>query len=185
MKLISFILLALLYSSSLWGADPELLRLQKAYEDATRRALAPLQTTYQKELQKLQEQYAKSGKLDAALEVKAELEKMGLQQSQAANTAIANDESAIKKKITKGKFVFYFAPPRSKLISFGRNGEIEEGAAEQERKWKIEGNELLIYNQTGQLSHALEYVPATDSFKTSARPSLWMSKQAYMENAKE
>ncbi len=56
------------YVFSLFAADPDLARLQKSYDEAKKRALAPLQTTYQTELQKLMEQHTKAGRLEAALE---------------------------------------------------------------------------------------------------------------------
>lgn len=168
-----------------FAVDPELEKLQKSYDEATKRALAPIQATYQKELQKLMEQHTRAGKLDAAVETKAELEKFGQKQTQLATSKSITDEAALRKKLTSGKFVFFFAPPRSKLMTFGRSGKIEEGATEQEHKWKLEGNELLIHNQEGKLSHALDYAPATDSFQTGARPSLWMSRKPYLENAKQ
>ncbi|MFN9941340.1 MAG: hypothetical protein ACK56I_17860, partial [bacterium] len=53
-------------------ADPEMDRLKTAYEAAVERSVAPIRSTYEKELLKLMEKHAKAGNLNAALEVKTE-----------------------------------------------------------------------------------------------------------------
>lgn len=181
---------SILLSCCVWhasAADADLARLQKSYDEAAKRALAPLQATYVQQLQKLLEQRTKAGQLDAALEVKAVLEQFGQTPSPQAATPVAvsaPDEAALRKKIMSGKFVFFFDPPRSKLMTFRAAGKIDEGGAVQESRWKLEGNDLLIYNESGQLSHAVTYDAGTDSFKPSSRATLWMSRKAYMERTK-
>lgn len=179
MKTFLLCLLSCFHVFSVCAADPDLGRLQKSYDEAKKRALDPVQTTYQTELQKLMEQRTKAGKLDAALEVKAELDRLAEERSQLLSEAAQPNDSALRKKLIKGRFVFFFAPPRSKLTTFSGNGKIDEGANTSEFKWKLEGSELSIFNETGQL----EYDAGTDSFRTNGKPCLYISRKAYLENA--
>jgi len=165
------------------AADPDLAKLQKSYDEAVKRAVDPITATYRAELQKLLEQHTKAGKLEAAVEVKTVLDDLAQKPPQPPVQAVKADESLLRKKLTKGRFVFYFSPPRSKLFTFSGSGKIDEGGAPQEYKWKLEGNELFIYNEPGQLAYALEYDAASDSFKTSGKPSLYMSRKAYLINS--
>jgi hypothetical protein len=183
MKTFLLCLLSCFHVFSVCAADPDLGRLQKSYDEAKKRALDPVQTTYQTELQKLMEQRTKAGKLDAALEVKAELERLAEERSQLLSEAAQPNDSALRKKLIKGRFVFFFAPPRSKLTTFSGNGKIDEGANTSEFKWKLEGSELSIFNETGQLTYSLEYDAGTDSFRTNGKPCLYISRKAYLENA--
>src|SRR5688572_1624465 len=57
-------------------ADPELDRLAASYQTAIDRATDPIRRSYEAELRKLLERQTKSGKLDAAIETKAALEKL-------------------------------------------------------------------------------------------------------------
>lgn len=177
------IVILLCVSLRVFATDADLARLQKSYEEASKRALAPVQATYQKELQRLIEQHTKTGKLEAALEVKEELKR--LTDEQLAEKEASNpNEAALRQKLTKGKFVFFFAPPRSKLLTFARSGKLDEGGAVQEYRWRVEGNEVLIYNEDGQLTHAILYDPVNDKFSPSTRPTLYMSRKSYIEYAK-
>lgn len=73
----SFVLFALLAGSvRLLAADVELGRLKSSYHEATKRALDPINTTYEKELLRLLEKHTKAGKLAEALEVKEEIERL-------------------------------------------------------------------------------------------------------------
>jgi hypothetical protein len=166
-----------------YAGDPDLAKLQKSYDEAVKRAVDPITTTYRAELQKLLEQHTKAGRLEAAVEVKTVLDDLTKKPQQAPIQAVKADEALLRKKLTKGRFVFYFSPPRSKLFTFSGSGKIDEGGAPQEFKWKLEGAELFIYNEPGQLAYALEYDAASDSFKTSGKPSLYMSRKAYLVNA--
>lgn len=183
MKTIFIILVLCVHASAVFAADPDLERLQKSYDAAKNRVLTPVQTTYQAELQKLMEQHTKEGKLEAALEVKKELERLAMERSQTANAADQSNESALRKKLIKGRFIFFFAPPRSKLMTFSGNGKIDEGGAVSEFKWKLDGSELNIFNESGQLAYSLEYEPISDTFKTNGKPTLFMSRKSYLENA--
>ena len=63
--------------SLLQAADPtELQRLREQYNVAVQRALAPVQATYQQQLERLMDSYTKGGKLNEALSVKAEIDKL-------------------------------------------------------------------------------------------------------------
>ncbi len=183
MKTFLLSLLSCFYVCAVCAADPDLGRLQKSYDEAKKRVLVPLQTTYQTELQKLLEQHTKAGKLDAAIEVKAELERLAEERSQPVSVAEQSTESALRKKLIKGRFIFFFSPPRSKLMTFSGNGKIDEGGAVSEFKWKLEGSELSIFNDAGQLGYSMDYDAATDTFKTNGKPTLWMSRKSYLENA--
>ncbi len=183
MKTMFIIHVFFLHAFSVFAADPDLARLQKSYDAAKKRVLTPVQATYQAELQKLMEQHTKDSKLEAALEVKAELERLAMERSQAASVADQSNESSLRKKLIKGRFVFFFSPPRSKLMTFRGNGKIDEGGAVSEFKWKLEGSELNIFNESGQLAYSLEYEPTSDTFKTNGKPTLFMSRKAYLENA--
>eukprot|EP01031_Cornospumella_fuschlensis_P016739 gene16739-20473_t len=57
-------------------ADSELDRLKGSYQAAMERAMAPLQTAYERELVKLMERHTKAGNLTAALEVRTEIEQV-------------------------------------------------------------------------------------------------------------
>lgn len=162
--------------------DPEVERLQKAHAAAVQRAVAPVDTAYQKELQRLLDQYTKAGKLDAALDAKNALEQLT---GKAVADAIPKqgDVAALTEKLVKGRFLFYFAPPRAKIMTFGEDGSIREGAAEQEQTWKLDGSDLLIYNKANQLAYAMRYSRGSDSFKPSSRDSIFKARGCYMENA--
>ncbi|MCB1276173.1 hypothetical protein [Prosthecobacter sp.] len=58
------------------AADADLERLKQSYQDASARALAPINATYEKELLKLLEQRTKAGQLAEAIEVKEEIERL-------------------------------------------------------------------------------------------------------------
>lgn len=182
MKLLPVCVVACLCSSAALALDPEVERLQKAHAAAVQRAVAPVDAAYQKELQKLLDQYTKAGKLDAALDAKTALEQLTGKVA-AGEIPKQGDLAALTEKVVKGRFLFYFAPPRAKVMTFGENGSIREGAAEQERSWKLDGNELLIFNNANQLAHALRYSRGSDSFKTSTRDAIYKSRGCYMENA--
>ncbi len=177
-----FIFTFALAAGTIHAVDPDLARLQKSYDEASRRALQPIQATYQAELQKLLEQHTKNGKLEAAIEVKGEIQRLS-EQSNPPSVSEQMDEAALRKKLLKGRFILFFAPPRSKLMTFGGSGRIDEGGAVQEHKWKLVGNELQIYNEPGQLAYTLAYDAATDSFKQNGTACLWMSRKAYLQNA--
>ncbi len=66
--------LLVLACCSLAGADAELDRLRVSYEGAVERAVAPLRETYKQELLKLMDRHTRAGNLDAALEVRRELQ---------------------------------------------------------------------------------------------------------------
>lgn len=183
MKTSFLIPVLILQASFVFAADPDLERLQTSYDAAKQRVLAPVQTTYQAELRKLMEQHTKAGKLEAALEVKNELERLAKERAQPLTVADQSNESALRKKLIKGRFIFFFAPPRSKLMTFSGNGKIDEGGAVSEFKWKLDGSELNIFNESGQLAYSLEYEPASDTFKTNRKPTLFMSRKSYLENA--
>lgn len=63
-------------ASAVQAADADLERLKQSYQDATTRALAPVNATYEKELLKLLEQRTKAGQLAEAIEVKEEIERL-------------------------------------------------------------------------------------------------------------
>lgn len=79
-QLLTFSVLAALlvpYSGAQDGAEPDRLkRLRESWTSARERALAPIDRTYLEELQKLLDTLTKSGRLDAALHVKKEIESL-------------------------------------------------------------------------------------------------------------
>lgn len=73
-------LLLTLFAISLLGAEPEkLTKLRGNYESAMTKATAPIQKTYISELEKLKIEFTKSGDLESALAVDAELKTMSTQ----------------------------------------------------------------------------------------------------------
>ncbi|MBK8094892.1 MAG: hypothetical protein IPK32_23715 [Verrucomicrobiaceae bacterium] len=77
MKHIPFLLLPFVFGATpLMSADVELGRLKQSYQDATKRALEPINATYEKELLRLLEKHTKAGKLAEAIEVKEEIERL-------------------------------------------------------------------------------------------------------------
>ena len=69
-------MLFLTHGAMVTAADADLERLKQSYQEATSRALAPLNATYEKELLKLLEQRTKAGQLAEAIEVKEEIERI-------------------------------------------------------------------------------------------------------------
>lgn len=78
--------------------DVELLKLRTSYQNAVDRAVTPLRSTYEKSLLKLLEKHTKAGNLNAALEVKKEIESITGQPLSTApkEAAAASDESPSK-----------------------------------------------------------------------------------------
>ncbi|MBN8422261.1 MAG: hypothetical protein J0L73_25325 [Verrucomicrobia bacterium] len=74
--------------STAMAAD-ELAKLKTAYQAAILKAVSPVNATYEKELQKLLEQYTKEGKLDAAAEVIAEIKLINSTSAQTASSSAA------------------------------------------------------------------------------------------------
>lgn len=62
MKPFLFICVLALCADLAPGADPDLAKIQKSYDEAVKRAVDPITATYRVELQKLLEQHTKAGK---------------------------------------------------------------------------------------------------------------------------
>lgn len=75
-KKVFLVTLFLAYVATVTAADADLERLKQSYQEATSRALAPINATYEKELLKLLEQRTKAGQLAEAIEVKEEIERI-------------------------------------------------------------------------------------------------------------
>jgi hypothetical protein len=74
---IPLILVAISITKTARAIDPDLERLKGSYAAAVAKATAPIQGTYEKELQKLLQAHTKAGRLDAAAEVMSELQSLG------------------------------------------------------------------------------------------------------------
>ena len=72
-----FFLIAACLTMLARAVDPDLERLKGSYQAAVSKATAPIQATYEKELQKLLQAHTKAGRLDAAAEVMSELQTLG------------------------------------------------------------------------------------------------------------
>lgn len=80
-------------------------RLRGSYTAAVNRAIDPLKNTYRKELNKLLDQYTKSGKLDDALVVRAELASLDSDSSVAAsNLTPSATTKAVKDDVEASQF---------------------------------------------------------------------------------
>lgn len=91
------LLLTLSLSADAQEATAAVERLRTSYTAAVKRATDPLKDTYRKELNKLLDQYTKSGKLDDALIVRNELATLD-------PTPQAADTSEKARKLTKRQF---------------------------------------------------------------------------------
>jgi hypothetical protein len=82
----------------------EFQTLRGSYAAAVERVRKPLRDTYIKELQRLLDVKSKSGKLDEAIEIKGELEKVSLAAKQGnASDSIGVDGAAVQVPPTKGE----------------------------------------------------------------------------------
>jgi|GEM_PF-2642035 len=102
-----------------WGAiraaddTEELQKLKTSHSTASERALTPIKVTYKRELERLMQTYTKSGKLEAALAVKAELAL--LSEPTATGSSVVDSSKKVEqaskreleKLLTTGTWTFY------------------------------------------------------------------------------
>jgi len=130
-------------------ADAELERLQASYNGAVERAVAPLRDTYEKELLKLMEKHTKAGNLDAALEVKVELEQLTGKtlgsKSGSAETTKAGDKIFIDKT---------WKTPTGTNFTFNQDGTgtRQFGNDMTTFKWKLRGKDTVEATGPGNQS---------------------------------
>lgn len=93
-----------LFASSLFAAEPEkLTKLRGSYEAAMTKATAPIQKTYTTELEKLKVELTKSGNLDGALAVDAELKKLSGSSPSATTAGMSIGTSTAKLRLSTFK----------------------------------------------------------------------------------
>ncbi|MBK8040028.1 MAG: hypothetical protein IPK22_23285 [Verrucomicrobiaceae bacterium] len=148
-----------LIATSLLAAEPEkLTKLRGSYESAMTKATAPIQKTYTTELEKLKLEFTKSGKLEDALAVDAEIKRLSGETAtkQAEQTPSSRGISPIGERWTRQTGVTYDFVPDGTLLTKGRDTPIEKAA---KGTWKLlpDGRFELDYG-TG----AIRYFVITD-----------------------
>lgn len=150
-KLLSILLLGNLGAALAADGDVELLKLRSSYQNAVDRAVKPLRSTYEKELLKLLEKRTKAGDLNAALEVKKELEVI-TGKSVVTNPEEATETASVPE--TKGMESLFvkktWKTATGTKFSFEKDGEgfRQFGADRTPIKWRARGS--LYIEVTGQ-----------------------------------
>ena len=127
-------------------ADAEMDRLKTSYEAAVERSVIPIRNTYEKELLKLMEKHTKAGNLTAALEVKAEIEKVTgkpvLDPSAPKPTTTAITKPKILEQYFIGKT---WRSPTGTSFTFNENGtgDRQFGNDKTTFKWKQRGKDTV------------------------------------------
>ncbi|MEQ1936158.1 MAG: hypothetical protein ABL962_20065 [Fimbriimonadaceae bacterium] len=156
-------ILIVIFSQSLEAQEAAVAveRLRTSYTAAVKRATDPLKETYRKELNKLLDQYTKSGKLDDALTVRNELASL----SGAQQEGFTTDSPDKKRKLTQRQFEKQLleskwligqklesadAPiPPTNTYTFNDNGTFHRGDGEI-HGWRFNSDgELLLFTEAG------------------------------------
>jgi hypothetical protein len=142
-------------------APAELTRLRTSYEGASQRALAPIKQTYAKALQQLLEQFTKSGKLDEAVQVKAELKSLESQPTASgapSTSSVDLTKNQTEKMLLASKWLYYEGgtaedKPSSgpgDIVEFLRNGRatVKKTTGAIETTWKLTSDRDLVYRMS-------------------------------------
>jgi hypothetical protein len=128
--------------SFMLAADADLQRLKQSYQEATARALAPINSTYEKELLKLLEQRTKAGQLAEAIEVKEEIERLtGRAIKDSAGTPVQPGKPPLEKLFV-GKA---WKTSLGTSFEFRKDGSgtRQLGSDKKATVWKIIGPDLI------------------------------------------
>ena len=133
--------------SNLKADDPEIAKLKENYEAAVERAVAPLKSTYERELRRVLERQTKAGNLTAANEANAELEKL------AGKTAspVTPDGKAQGEKPKERYFVKHtWSTPGGTQFTFLEGGAAyrQYGDIKSAHIWKIDDDGLVVATST-------------------------------------
>lgn len=140
----------ILFATSLLADEPEkLTKLRGSYESAMSKATAPIQKTYITELEKLKIEFTKSGNLEAALAVDAELKTLAESSSSVATSATttAVDKSSIPKEAHRGRYGFYLG------VNTGREITWEDAKKQCDEL----GGRLVCLTDAKKLAEVIEY----------------------------
>lgn len=136
----------LIATAQLTFADPEMDRLKTAYEAAVERSVAPIRSTYEKELLKLMEKHTKAGNLNAALEVKTEIERLTGKPVADASTPKSSTTVVSKPRILEQYFVGKtWRSPTGTSFTFNEDGTGHRafGNDKTDFKWKQRGKDTV------------------------------------------
>lgn len=152
MKQITFTLLAATVAIHSISAEPEkLTTLRSGFEAASERALTPIRRTYVAELEKMKMEFTKSGKLEDALAVDAEIKLLGIHDTSSEKTRPAQSTSltqeqkkALEEHLMTNAWI-YGAPGQAQGqdAKFQRGGELILAETKTPWNWEIARNGLL------------------------------------------
>jgi hypothetical protein len=147
-------------------ADPEVDRLRTAYDAAVARAIAPLREAYERELRKLMDSQTRSGKLDAALAAKEELEKLTMQ-------AVGEErQSSTPAKDSEAFFVGKsWQNPTGTVFTFNQNGDCsrEHSGTRSVGLWRRRGSIVESTGKVPQDIRFFRFVSATEAYVGNTR----------------
>ena len=146
MKTLLSSLLLFVFCVNMAFADAELDRLKTSYEAAVERSVAPLRTTYEKELLKLMDHHTKAGNLTAALEVKNEIEQLTGKPYMDPSAPKPTTTAITKPKILEQYFVGKtWRTPSGTNYTFNEDGKgfRQFGNDKSDFKWKQRGKDIV------------------------------------------
>lgn len=154
--------------------DADLSKLKEAYSNAIERATAPITSTYQTELKKLLDRLTKEGKLDAALQVRAELEAL-TGETKDTPTPPANETGRLTRgetKVIEDRIINkYWARPDGTdgyyFLKDG-NGHRVMGTADNPILWKIDESGTVVVNRAGGTKFIRILTESTGELRVSA-----------------
>ncbi len=110
---------------------------------------------YIEQLNTLATKLTKEKKIPEATVVAGELDTVKLETVKPSATLGAIRTEV--RDLVNQEWVYAFAPPRSKPMTFLPNGDIGDGQNPQEAKWEYRSPYLLIFLQTGEVGRAFVY----------------------------
>jgi len=157
---------------------PELKRLQNTYTNAyaqrfaaMNEKLGPLVSIHEAKLEALQMALTKEGRIDEALAVKTVIDGLKID-TLTDGDAVGEDPDKLTTKSLKevdpknenefrnfllsNEFVFFFDPPRNKVVTFNEDGRIGKGGNSWEFAWKIVKDELHTFSSNEELIFAFD-----------------------------
>jgi hypothetical protein len=126
-----------LFATTLLASEPEkLTKLRGSYESAMTKATAPIQKTYTTELEKLKLEFTKSGKLEDALAVDAEIKRLSGEAAtkQTEQTPASRGMSPIGERWTRQTGATYDFVSDGTLLTKGKDTPIENA---KRGTWKL------------------------------------------------
>lgn len=160
-------------------ADPELDRLKTAYEATVERAVAPVRASYEQQLQKLFERHTKAANLDAALEVKAELERIGAKNVPGSTTSAP--QGSLRSELEKLFVERAWKTPTGTKFTFHSRGEgtREFGSDQTKVTWRHVSPKLIeVVNQAGAGdTWFFRFVSSTEAYYGGSKDKITLKLQ--------